>query len=93
MDPDARTFSVTTFNGLAQVLLQVNGTDASLTVSGEGLAKKECYDARKEARIDSLRRKKFSSPQEQYAIYDALLTSTPATSTTRPPSTPTACWT
>jgi len=36
-DPDARTFSVTTFNGLAQVLLQVNGTDARLIVSGEGL--------------------------------------------------------
>lgn len=38
MDPDARTFSVASFNGLAQVLLQVNGTDARLIVSGEGLA-------------------------------------------------------
>ena len=37
MDPDARTFSVASFSGLAQVLLQVNGTDARLIVSGEGL--------------------------------------------------------
>lgn len=36
------------------------------------LEKKELYDARKEARIDSLRRQKFSSSQEQYDIYDAL---------------------
>ena len=36
------------------------------------LEKKELYDARKEARIDSLRRQIFSSSQEQYDIYDAL---------------------
>ena len=38
-DPDARTFRVKTFNGLAQVLLQSAGTpgSASLTVSGTGV--------------------------------------------------------
>ena len=39
-EPDARTFRVKTFNGLAQVLLQSDGTPgtASLTVSGTGFA-------------------------------------------------------
>jgi len=46
-------------------------TDALQLLDSE-LEKKEFYDARKEARIDSLRRKGFSTPQEQYAIYDAL---------------------
>lgn len=36
------------------------------------LEKKAQYHARKEARLDSLRRQGFSSLQEQYAIYDAL---------------------
>jgi Beta-galactosidase/beta-glucuronidase len=39
-DPDARTFRVRTFNGLAQVLVQSDGAPgvATLTVSGTGLA-------------------------------------------------------
>ena len=39
-DPDARTFRVKTFTGLAQVLVQSDGAPgaATLTVSGSGLA-------------------------------------------------------
>ena len=38
-EPDARTFRVKTFNGLAQVLLQSTGAPgtAALTVSGPGI--------------------------------------------------------
>ena len=39
-DPDARTFSVKTFNGLAQVLLQSSGAKgpATLTLEADGIA-------------------------------------------------------
>ena len=36
-DPEARTFGIKTFNGLAQVLVQVSGDDFGFTLSGEGL--------------------------------------------------------
>ncbi|MBO6063744.1 MAG: beta-galactosidase, partial [Bacteroidales bacterium] len=39
-EPDARSFRVKTFNGLAQVLVQSDGAsgEATMTVSGTGLA-------------------------------------------------------
>lgn len=40
-DPEARTYKVTTFNGMAQVLLQSSGLEASpatLTITGTGIA-------------------------------------------------------
>jgi len=43
-DPEARTFTVKSFNGLAQVLLQSNGGagQCTLTVSGKGLRPASC---------------------------------------------------